>query len=117
MYRPKPFREDRPEVLEAFIQNYPLGALIAISTKGLVANHIPMIGSYNSNGRFCLRGHIARANDLWRLVDNPAPVMVIFGGAHHYITPSWYPSKHATGQGVPNMEFLRRATAWLDPIY
>jgi transcriptional regulator len=105
MYRPKHFREDRPEVLEGFIAAHPFATLIASNSTGFLANHIPMIGRRDPAGGFVLRGHIARANDLWRLISGPAPVLAIFIGAHHYITPSWYPSKRATGEVVPTWNY------------
>ena len=105
MYRPTHFREDRPEILEQFIAAHPLGTLIASNTTGFLANHIPMIGGRNPAGGFYLRGHVARANDLWRLVSSSAPVLAIFLGAQRYITPSWYPSKRATGKVVPTWNY------------
>lgn len=43
MYNPDQFREERPEVLRAFIAQHPLGALIVVTAEGLTANHIPML--------------------------------------------------------------------------
>jgi transcriptional regulator len=34
-----------------------------------------------------------------------APVLVIFGGANRYITPSWYPGKQEHGKVVPTWNY------------
>jgi transcriptional regulator len=105
MYRPAHFREDRPELLEAFVAAHPLGALVLATPGGLVANHIPMLLARDADGHPVLRGHVARANELWRVVAAGAPALVLFGGAQHYVTPSWYPSKRATGEVVPTWNY------------
>ena len=105
MYRPADFREDRPERLEAFVAAHPLGALVIATPGGLVANHIPMLLVRDAAGRALLRGHVARANELWRVVADATPALVLFGGAQRYVTPSWYPSKRATGEVVPTWNY------------
>ena len=105
MYRPADFREDRPERLEAFVAAHPLGALVIATPGGLVANHIPMLLVRDAAGRALLRGHVARANELWRVAADATPALVLFGGAQRYVTPSWYPSKRATGEVVPTWNY------------
>ncbi len=111
MYIPEAFREERPEVLQAFIERHPLGALICTTADGLTANHIPMMisngsdGANGSGGARLLRGHVARANNLWKSLAPDAQVLVIFGGADHYITPSWYPAKKEHGKVVPTWNY------------
>jgi len=105
MYIPAAFREERPEVLQAFIERHPLGALICTTADGLTANHIPMMISTGTDGARLLRGHVARANNVWKSLAPDAPVLVIFGGADHYITPSWYPAKKEHGKVVPTWNY------------
>ena len=105
MYLPAHFREDRPERLEAFVAAHPLGALVVATPHGLEANHIPMLLGRDAAGRSVLRGHVARANELWRRAVEGTPALVIFGGAQRYITPSWYPSKRVTGEVVPTWNY------------
>jgi transcriptional regulator len=104
VYIPEAFREERPEVLRAFIERHPLGALICTTAEGLTANHIPMI-LMDRGSALILRGHVARANPVWRNLAPDAPVLVIFGGANHYITPSWYPAKQEHGKVVPTWNY------------
>jgi transcriptional regulator len=107
MYVPALFREDRTEVLYAFMRRHPLGALVAVTAEGLTANHIPMRMRSGSTAagpdRLC--GHVARANSVWRLVATDAPVLVIFGGADSYVTPSWYATTRETGKVVPTWNY------------
>ena len=105
MYIPQAFREERPEVLHAFIQRHPLGAMVCMTAEGLTANHVPMILTGGGEGNALLRGHVARANSIWKSVEPDTPVLVIFSGANHYITPSWYPAKQEHGRVVPTWNY------------
>jgi transcriptional regulator len=105
MYVPEQFREERAEVLQDFIARHPLGALVAASSEGLVANHIPMLWSERAGTAGMLSGHVAKANPLWRLLAPDAAVLVIFRGETHYITPSWYPAKQVDGKVVPTWNY------------
>jgi transcriptional regulator len=105
MYIPEQFREERPEVLRAFIAQHPLGALVAFTADGLTANHIPMLWHERQGTPGVLRGHLARANPLWKVISPDAPVLVIFGGANSYISPSWYQGKQEHGRVVPTWNY------------
>ena len=100
VYIPAAFREERQEVLAAFIRQHPLGALVCTTAEGLTANHIPMLLADQR-----LRGHVARGNTIWKSVEPEAPVLVIFGGANHYMSPSWYPAKKEHGKVVPTWNY------------
>lgn len=105
MYLPEHFRESRIELLHNFIRRHPLAVLVAMRTEGLSADHIPMQLWPRSDGVLTLRGHIARSNSLWRVLNTDAPILAIFGGAAHYISPSWYPSKRSSGKVVPTWNY------------
>jgi transcriptional regulator len=51
-----------------------------------------------------LRGHMPRSSPLWKETI-AGEALVIFQGPQAYITPSWYPSKHAHGQAVPTWNY------------
>ena len=105
MYVPAHFLETRTEVLQALIERHPLGTLVAVTSEGLTANHIPMLATLKAGGGGILRGHIARGNSLWREVARDAQVLAIFSGADHYISPNWYPSKREHGKAVPTWNY------------
>jgi transcriptional regulator len=105
VYVPDHFRESHAEVLHAFIAQHPLATLIANTALGLTANHLPLLWNDAAHGSGVLRGHIARANALWRGVEQGSSVLAVFTGAQHYISPSWYPSKLADGKAVPTWNY------------
>lgn len=105
MYDPEHFREQRDEILHAFIDAHPLGALVTLRDGGLTADHIPMLRVPRPDGTQSLRRHVARANPIHRQVADGDPVLVIFGGAQAYISPSWYPSKREDGRVVPTWNY------------
>jgi transcriptional regulator len=105
MYMPEQFREERAQVLQAFIARHPLGALVAAGPEGLLANHIPMLWIERPGTQGILGGHVAKANSVWRVLAPNTPVIVIFSGATHYITPSWYPAKRIDGKVVPTWNY------------
>lgn len=105
MYTPEHFSELRPEVLRALLARHPLGLLIAQNAAGLTAEHIPMQIAARADGAQVLRGHVARANALWRTLPAQAPVLAVFTGACHYISPTWYVSKQESGKVVPTWNY------------
>lgn len=105
MYVPKHFSETRMDVLQAFVERHSFATLVAVTGEGLTANHLPLISRLSPEGTGVLRGHIARANSLWRELENGAPVLAIFDGAHSYVSPSWYPSKREHGKVVPTWNY------------
>lgn len=105
MYQPAQFVETRPEVLHELVQSHPLAALVTLSAKGLDANHIPLVLRVGADGRTSLVGHVARANPLWKDTDLSVPVLAIFQGPQHYISPGWYATKAEHGKVVPTWNY------------
>ena len=97
MYVPKHFEETRIEILHELIRTHPLAALVTLTPDGLDANHIPFEIDPDPAPFGILRGHIARANPLWRHFSKDIEALAIFQGPNTYISPSWYPSKQETG--------------------
>src|SRR3989442_2630338 len=105
MYLPKHFEETRVEVLHELIRTYPFGTLVTLTAGGLDANHIPFEVDPEPAPFGTLRGHVARANPVWRDVSPGAEALVIFQGPDTYISPSWYPTKTETGKVVPTWNY------------
>src|SRR4051794_31500014 len=100
MYVPEMFREDRTDVLQAAVRRIGFATLV---TEGLDANHLPML-LQDGEGGHVLRGHVARANPVWKAGEGAA--LAIFLGPHAYVSPSWYPSKLETGKAVPTWNYI-----------
>ena len=105
MYQPSHFEESRPEVLHALLRTHPLATLVTLTAQGLEANHIPLVLRTQGVDRPTLVGHVARANPLWRETDLATPVLAIFQGPQHYISPGWYASKAEHGKVVPTWNY------------
>jgi transcriptional regulator len=104
MYLPAHFAETRVDVLHAALRAHPLGLLISHGSGGLAANPVPFLVDADPTPLGTLRGHVARANPLWR--DAGAEVLVVFQGPQAYVSPGWYASKAATGQVVPTWNYV-----------
>jgi transcriptional regulator len=105
MYVPSSFEESRPAVLHELMERNPLATVVAVTAAGIQANHIPAMHEPGAGSPGTLRGHIARANTIWRDLKDGAEVLAIFQGASHYISPNWYPSKLENGQVVPTWNY------------
>lgn len=105
MYLPAHFNETRPEVMHALMRAHPLCALVTQGDSGLVANHVPIQTLDDPKPLGCIRGHIARANPLWRDYRAETQALAIFQGPQVYISPSFYPSKAETGEVVPTWNY------------
>ena len=104
MYVPDHFREDRIDVLLDAVRRIGFAALITTNANGgLEANHLPML-LQDADGSPVLRGHVARANPVWKKGEGEA--LAIFLGPHAYVSPNWYPSKAETGKAVPTWNYL-----------
>jgi transcriptional regulator len=106
MYLPSHFEEQRVEVLHQLIRERPLGTLVTLDSTGLNANHIPFEIGQEPEPWGTLRGHVARANPVWRDSAQTVEALVVFLGAQTYVTPSWYQTKSQTGEVVPTFNYL-----------
>src|SRR5882672_2592483 len=105
LYLPTYFKESRTEVMHTLMRARPLAALVTMSDTGLIANHIPVETLPEPLPHGMLRGHIARANPLWRTYRADSDALAIFQGPQAYISPSFYPTKQETGEVVPTWDY------------
>ena len=105
MYLPAHFNETRTAVLRALMRAQPLATLVTTGGSGLLANHIPVQTLDEPAPLGSIRGHIARANPLWREYRSGSQALAIFQGPQVYISPSFYPSKAKTGEVVPTWDY------------
>jgi transcriptional regulator len=105
LYLPAHFNETRTDVLHALMRARPLTTLVTQCDSGLVANHVPVQTLSEPAPLGCIRGHIARANPLWREYCGDSQALAIFQGPQIYISPSFYPSKAKTGEVVPTWDY------------
>ena len=107
MYLPSHFDEKRLDVLHALVRRHPFGLLVTQTADGPSANGIPFIlDADGAAGLGTLRGHVARANPVWREAATDVPSLVVFQGPDAYVSPSWYPSKAEHGKVVPTWNYV-----------
>ena len=107
MYLPAHFEEKRSEVLHAAVRSHPLGTLITLDVAGtLQANPVPLLLEKGTSALGTLRGHVARANPVWRDTRSDVDALVVFQGAQSYVSPNWYPSKAVHGKVVPTWNYI-----------
>jgi len=105
MYVRKHHEESDVSVLQALVKGHPLGTWVTYGDGELIANHIPFLLDATRGKYGTLVGHVARANRVWQSHSTTVNSVVAFQGAEAYITPSWYPSKHAHGKAVPTWNY------------
>ena len=77
MYTPSHYAETRIDVLHALMRAHPLATVITSGRDGPVANHIPLELAPDAGPHGTLRGHVARANPIWREHEHGRPVLVV----------------------------------------
>jgi transcriptional regulator len=105
VYIPEKFKETRPEVLQAIMRAHPLATLVVTGDGGVIADHVPMAALAEPTPLGRLRGHIARANPLWRNYRGGSEALAIFHGPQAYISPNFYATKQQTGEVVPTWNY------------
>ncbi len=89
MHIPKLYREeDRAKIIK-FLKQNSFPALVSHDGQGLVATHLPTEVVEHVNGSLTILGHMSRANPQWKSFGDQE-VLLIFQGAHTYISPRWY---------------------------
>jgi transcriptional regulator len=100
MYTPKHFKiNDRDEIFE-FIRNNSFAILISTNEGKINATHLPVLLKSDEGKNGYLYAHVAKANQQMKNIDEE--VLVIFPGAHKYISPEWY----ETNQSVPTWSYI-----------
>jgi transcriptional regulator len=107
MYIAKWNQETNTTVLHGIMRAAPLATLVTMQSSGSPEiNHIPMVLHTEEHPNTTLRGHVARANPLWRNIGDGCDAVAVFKAAEHYISPSWYPSKLADPRTVPTWNYV-----------
>lgn len=89
MYIPKLYREEDREKILDFLgaNNFP--ALVTYDGEKPIATHLPVEVVEGEDGALTVMGHMSRANPQWKTLGE-GEVLLIFQGAHTYISPRWY---------------------------
>jgi len=105
VYVPPAFREDDLSTLHAAINEARLAQLVTATEAGLIATPLPLFLAPDEGPHGTLYGHVARANEQWKLPPI-GDAMALFMGPHAYVTPNWYPSKQEHHKVVPTWNYV-----------
>src|SRR3989304_1878675 len=89
MYIPKYYREEDRETILAFLRQNNFPAIVSFDGEKIIATHAVVEVTEDENGKISIHSHISRANPQWKTFGSQE-IMLIFQGAHTYISPTWY---------------------------
>ena len=90
MYTPTVFEETDLERLFELIQAYPFALLTTWPMGVPVMTHLPLILEAGQGEYGTLFGHLAKKNPQSQHLIEGTEALIIFQGAHAYISPTWY---------------------------
>jgi len=102
MYTPRHFTSPAKETLLKILPEASFAMLVTSDAEGLsLVTHLPL--SYDPDaGEFgTIRGHMARANPHWKLLEDRQS-LIIFSGPHLYVSPRDY----ASNVNVPTWNYV-----------
>jgi len=77
--------------------------LVTTGAEGVpFASHLALLWQDDGSPHGHLIGHMARANDHWKLFERAPESMAMFWGPHAYVSPTWY----APGPKVPTWNYV-----------
>ncbi|WCK55077.1 FMN-binding negative transcriptional regulator [Aneurinibacillus sp. Ricciae_BoGa-3] len=97
MYIPSSFEVTEKEAIYDFMEKHSFAIVFSQKDNTPFATHLPLLLDRKEE---CLYGHMAKANPHWKEITNE--ILVVFNGAHTYISPSWY----ETNQAVPTWNYV-----------
>jgi len=102
LFVPEQYRQGDPRALLEAMRANAFATIISADAHGAPsATWIPFVIE-GTPERPVIFGHMARANGQWRSWTVQTPLLALFQGPHHYISPSWYePAPH-----VPTWNYL-----------
>jgi transcriptional regulator len=101
MYTPRDYVEDDPVALARIIAARPFAVIVSAGPEGPVGTHLPFVldGPAGPDGR--LLAHMAKGNPQAQAFDGNTSALVVFSGAHAYVSPRWY----ANPRNVPTWNY------------
>lgn len=93
MYNLPHFKESDDRVVIDFVKQHPFAMLVGVDADhNPVATQVPVFID-EKEGKLFLIGHIQRKTDHHLALEQNKNVLVVFSGAHTYISASWYENK------------------------
>lgn len=89
MYNLPYFKANHPQEVFDFMQAHPFVMLISNGAPYPVATQVPVLLE-EREGKLFLRAHIMRKTDHHLALEKDPHLLVVFSGAHTYVSASWY---------------------------
>lgn len=89
MYNLPYYKAENKEQVFEFMQAHPFVMLIGRGNEFPVATQVPVLME-ERDGKIILRVHIMRKTDHHLALEKDPKVLVVFSGAHTYVSASWY---------------------------
>ncbi|HUM25701.1 MAG TPA: FMN-binding negative transcriptional regulator [Anaerolineales bacterium] len=89
MHIPKLYREEDRELIVEFLKQNNFPALVTFDGEKPIATHLPVEIVRTENDGLTIYSHMSKANPQWKSFGGQE-VLLIFQGAHTYISPRWY---------------------------
>lgn len=90
MYKLPYFTEGDKDIVLQFMKQNPFVTLITNNEGESFATQIPVLIDKHEDGSISLRGHIMRKTDHSNALEANPNVLILFTGAHCYVSSSWY---------------------------
>jgi transcriptional regulator len=100
MYIPEKFAEEDFKRITSLVENNPFGMLITTHEGSPIISHLPFLFEPNIGSHGKLIGHMAKDNTQWKSLIGAESVLVVFNGAHGYVSPILYSTP-----GVPTWNY------------
>jgi transcriptional regulator len=105
MYLPAHYEISDADTVRQLIATHPLGTWVVTNGNDLIINHIPFLLDETRGSRGTLIGHVARANPVWKQLQQASSSAVVFHAEQGYISPNWYPGKQQHHRVVPTWNY------------
>jgi transcriptional regulator len=102
MYTPTSFQIDSIDQVASVLQEYSFATLIQRTDKSVEATHVPVLADLKMGKKGVIRGHVAKANPIAKLMAGSQETLIIFQGPHCYVSPTWYKNN----DGVPTWNYV-----------
>ena len=89
MHIPKLYREEDRELTVEFLKQNNFPALVTFDGEKPIATHLPVEITQTETAGLTIYSHMSKANPQWKSFGEQE-VLLIFQGAHTYISPRWY---------------------------
>ncbi|MBF7687420.1 FMN-binding negative transcriptional regulator [Acinetobacter rathckeae] len=108
MFQPTQYQEHDLETLQQFISTHNFATLMSYNSthEQIEADHLPFLLDTKQGTYGTLSAHIAKANPLYKNIQQNQSVLLSFQGDQQYISPNWYPSKQDHHRAVPTWNYM-----------